>query len=125
MGHREILATYFDAMNHERWDEFASLWSAESLVQAVGAKARHGVDEIVQFYQGLFAPWETHLDVPTRTIFEGATAVVEVTFSGVSRQGASITFDAIDVIDFADGTIAKLTNWYDLVLVRKLLIADR
>jgi ketosteroid isomerase-like protein len=123
MENKQVLDLYFDAMNAERWDDFARVWGGGSLVQAVGAKPRHGVSEIVEFYKGLFTPWRVHVDTPTRTIGIGDTVAVEVTFTGTSRSGVSITFDAVDVIDFSDGVIAKLTNWYDLTYVRRLLAA--
>lgn len=121
MSNREALETYFASMNAERWDDFTTVWATDAYLKAVGAREREGVDRIVAFYRGLFAPWSTHVDTPTRVIGHGDTLAVEVVFTGVSRQGRSIEFEAVDVFDFEDGRITRLTNWYDLNHVRRLL----
>lgn len=121
MNNRQALETYFESMNVENWEEFKTLWARDAYLKAVGARERQGADEILAFYRGLFAPWSAHTDTPTRVIGDGDTLAVEVVFTGVSRQGESISFDAVDVFDFEDGTITRLTNWYDLNHVRRLL----
>lgn len=123
MAH-EVIDRYFELMNAERWDEFADLWTDDAVVLAVGVPPRHGPDEILHHYTKLFRAWKEHVDTPTRVLECGDAVTVEVTFDGVTSYGRSVSFDAVDVIDVVDGKIARLTNWYDLVLVRKMLAGD-
>jgi ketosteroid isomerase-like protein len=113
---------YFDAINGEAWEDLAALWSAGSVLRAVGTRPRTGGVEIVEYFRQAFAPWATHADVPTRFIVAGETVVVEIKFTGETQAGRALEFDAIDVFEVNDqGTLASLATWYDLVWVRAQL----
>ena len=118
----QIIAEYFDTMNAEKWELFTRLWTEDALVTAVGTRQRRGPAEITAFYSGLFTPWATHLDTPTKAFgsSDGAAAVT-VTFTGRTHRGLDVAFDAVDIFEFRDDRICRLTNYYDLVLVRRLL----
>lgn len=116
-----VIDRYFELMNAERWEEFATIWTDDAVVHAVGVSPRRGPDEILSHYTKLFRAWSEHRDTPTRVLTCGDAVTVEVTFEGITPDGRAISFDAVDVIDVVDGKIARLTNWYDLVLVRRLL----
>lgn len=118
---RAAIERYFDAINAEHWTGFSDLWTPDAVVKAVGAPPRRGRQEITDHYMRLFRAFSEHRDVPTRLLEHGDTFTVEVRFDGVTTSGRPVTFEAVDVIDVRDGQIARLTNWYDLVLVRKLL----
>lgn len=122
MHEHDLITRYFACLNEERWGELEQLWTEEARYVAVGTRPRQGPREIVDFCRGLFEPWQTHQDEPSRVLLCGSTATVEVTFTGTTPEGRTITFDAVDVIDFRDGRIQRLSNWYDLVYVRKQLV---
>jgi ketosteroid isomerase-like protein len=115
------LARYFETVNAEDWVGFAEVWQPDATLKAVGGRPRHGLDDILGFYRNLFVAWQRHLDVPTRTLWSGDSATVEVRFDGTTHDGRVVSFDAVDVIDFSGGRIARLTNWYDIAYVRKAL----
>ncbi len=119
----DTIRTYFASINSEAWDDLHQIWTAEATLSAVGARPRHGPDDIVAFYRTLFRPWTDHADTPARILVSGTSATVEVVFRGVTGDGREVTFDAVDVFDFEgpDCRVARLTNWYDLVLVRRML----
>ncbi|MFV0463509.1 MAG: nuclear transport factor 2 family protein [Nostocoides sp.] len=117
----DAITTYFDAINTEDWDRLAEVWHEEADLLAVGARPRHGRDDIVSYYPKTLAPWKAHLDNPTRYIVSGDTVTAEIHFSGRSADGVSVEFDAVDVFDLVDGRIQRLTNWYDVAAVRSLL----
>lgn len=116
-----VVGAYFDAINAEDWDSFRSLWTADAVVLAAGARPRHGVDDLMTLYTKMFDHWPSHLDVPGRTLVDGNTVTVEVHFRGTTDDGRELEFDAVDVIDVEGGRIRKLTNWYDTARVRAMI----
>lgn len=115
------LRRYFETINVEDWEAFRPLWSPAATLKAVGGRPRSGIDDILDFYRGLFVAWKIHLDTPTRTLWSGDTATVEVRFDGTTLDGRMVSFEAVDVVDFTAGRINRLTNWYDIAHVRKVL----
>jgi ketosteroid isomerase-like protein len=112
------IRTYFEALNAEEWPRLAAAWADDAELRAVGARPRRGRDDIMTYYHGLFGPWPTHHDRPTRVIVAGDVVVTEVEFTGTTATGQEIRFDAVDVFDLRDGVIARMTLWYDLAWVR-------
>lgn len=110
--------SYFACLNTEDWDRMATLWTPGATLRAVGARPRAGRDEVLGYYRTLFDPWESHVDTPTRLVRDGEVVVAEVTFTGRSRSGHDVSFDAVDVFDLRDGQIAALSTFYDLVAAR-------
>jgi ketosteroid isomerase-like protein len=115
------VTAYFDALNAEDLDALGGLWAPTAELRAVGSRPRHGRDQVSAYFRPLFEPWAAHLDRPTRYIVAGDTVVVELTFTGTTRAGKGLAFDAVDVFDLHDGLITRLTTWYDLAWVRKQL----
>lgn len=119
------LAEYFRCVNAEDWAGLAALWHPDAEASFVGARPLSGRDDIVAFYQRLFLLWTTHVDEPTRVLLSGTTATVEVHFTGDTADGRRIEFDAVDVIDLDGGLFRRLTNWYDILAVRRMLAAGQ
>jgi ketosteroid isomerase-like protein len=117
----QVIDKYFACLNSDDFVSFRELWHHDAEFKAVGGRPRVGVDEIVLFYSRLFAPWRQHDDKPTRLLVAGTVATVEVVFTGTTGDGRTVTFDAVDVIDIEEGRIKRLTNWYDIAYVRRLL----
>lgn len=115
------IAAYFRGINEEDWDSFRSLWTDDAVVLAVGARPRHGVEDLVTLYSKMFDNWPSHVDIPGRTFIDGNTVTVEVHFIGTTDDGSELEFDAVDVIDLEGGRIKKLTNWYDTSKVRAMI----
>jgi ketosteroid isomerase-like protein len=116
-----IVRRYFVCLDTEDWDTMRTLWHDDANLSAVGTRPRAGADAIVEYFSRIFAPWKQHTDAPTRFITSGDTIVVEVTFSGTTRDGRRVSFDAVDVFDVRDGLIARLSNWYDISFARRVL----
>jgi ketosteroid isomerase-like protein len=118
---RSLVLAYFDALNGEDWERLSSLWEESAELRAVGARPRHGRQDLMAYFHPLFTGWAAHLDQPTRLIVAGSTVVVEVQFTGTTHDGKEISFDAVDVFDVGDHGISRLTTWYDLAWLRKQL----
>lgn len=117
----ECVRAYFETINAEDFERLSVLWSPSAELRAVGSRPRRGRDEIMAFYRGLFGPWATHLDRPTRNVVADDVVVCEIEFEGVTHAGKALAFGALDVFDLIDGSIARLTTWYDLSWVRSQL----
>lgn len=125
MSNQHTVDRYFATMNGEEWEEFTTLWTDGALLTPVGARPRRGPAEITAFYQGLFTPWLSHWDQPTRThVADDGSIATAVTFSGRTSRGLDVAFDAVDLFEFEDGRISRLANFYDLPHVRRLLEQD-
>src|SRR5262249_21429670 len=98
-ANRHLALRYFDCINRGGWDALRALWHDDVEVIAVGARPRRGPDDAAALYPKLFAPWVTHHDEPTRIVVAGDVVTVEVTFTGETPDGRTLTFDAVDVID--------------------------
>jgi ketosteroid isomerase-like protein len=118
-----IARRYFDCLDSEDWDSMAELWTPDAQLRAVGARPRMDREAVLEYFRKLFDPWPAHRDHPDRLIASEADQVVvaEVTFTGTTPDGRAVRFEAIDVFDFEDGRIRKLTNWYDIDYARRAL----
>ena len=116
-----VIDEYFARLNAADWAGFDALWHEDVELRPVGARPRTGRDDVVAFYPGIFRPWRTHVELPTRLIVAGDAVTAEIHFRGVSHDNHEIEFDAVDVFDIVDGRIARLTTWYDIAWVRQQL----
>jgi ketosteroid isomerase-like protein len=117
----ECVRAYFEAINAEDFERLAGVWTPTAELRAVGTRPRRGREQIMSYFRGVFEPWASHLDQPTRVIVAEGVVVTEIEFKGVTHYSKEIAFDALDVFDLADGLIARLTTWYDLAWVRSQL----
>jgi uncharacterized protein len=111
------ISAYFDAINAEDWDALAGLWAPDAELYPAGARSRHGREAVVAYYPRLLAGWAEHTDRPGRRITEAGTVVVEIAFTGKTREGRPVAFDAVDVFDLAGPRIRRLSIWYDTAAV--------
>ena len=120
---RAVALRYFRCLDTEDWQGMAELWCEDGQMRAVGARPRDDREGVLSFFGKLFTPWVVHEDRPTRLVISerDQTVLAEVTFYGTTQDGREVAFDAVDVFDFRDGRIAKLTNWYDIDFARKSL----
>jgi ketosteroid isomerase-like protein len=120
---RAVTMRYFECVNTENWPGMREIWCEDGEFRAVGARPRQDRDSVVAFFGKLFSPWKYHDDHPTRLVVSenDATVLAEVTFTGRTDNGREVTFDAVDVFDFAGGRIRKITNWYDIDYARRAL----
>jgi len=113
-AHRAVLDAYFDGINNERYEDVAALFAPDASLFAPGFPVQRGRAEIGAYFPRVLAPYPKHHDQPTRFTITDDTAVVHIHFEGALASGEPLTFDAVDVFDFAaDGSIAELSTWYD------------
>jgi ketosteroid isomerase-like protein len=110
---RAAIRTYFDAINGEQWDRLAALFHDDAELHAPGTAPRVGGAAVASYYDDALRPYPVHRDEPTRELYAGDTVTVEIHFEGTLANGREMAFDAVDVFDFRDGRIARLSSWYD------------
>jgi ketosteroid isomerase-like protein len=120
---RDVVLRYFQCLDTEDWTQMRELWCDDGRLRAVGARPRDGADAVIGYFSKLFDPWPSHEDKPVRLVVSepDQTVLAEVVFTGTTPGGRDVRFDAVDVFDFADGCIAKLSNWYDIDFARRSL----
>ena len=111
------VSAYFEAINAEDWDALAGLWEPDAELYPAGGPPPHGREAIAAYYPRLLAGWAEHTDQPGRRITEASTVVLEIAFTGTTREGRPVTFDALDVFDLAGPRIRRLSIWYDTAAV--------
>lgn len=111
------VSAYFDAINTEDWDTLTGLWEPDAELYPAGGRSRQGRDAIGAYYPRLLAGWAEHVDQPGRRITAANTVVVEIAFTGTTREGRSVAFDAVDIFDLAGPRIRRLSIWYDTAAV--------
>src|SRR5579864_6255032 len=118
----DVVAAYFECVNGEDWERLAGLWAENGTMRAVGTRRRDGREDVLEYYRGIFREWPEHDDRPTRVIVANSTtATVELQFRGVTHDGRTVEFDAVDLFDIEDGRIVRLSTWYDIAYVRDQL----
>ena len=118
---RETLEAYFAGVNEDRFDDVAALFAADATLTAPGVGPLRR-DEIAPYLATALSGYPTHHDEPTRTLLAERAATVEITFTGATRDGTPVTFDALDVFDFDEhGRITRLRTWFDSHELRKKL----
>jgi hypothetical protein len=107
------LEAYFAAVNEDRFEDVAALFTPTATITAPGAGTVKQPD-IAAYLTKALSGYPAHHDEPTRTLLAENAATVEITFTGELADGTKIAFDALDVFDFDDeARITKLTTWFD------------
>ncbi len=119
----EVVRRYFEAVNGADWAAVPALWAPDGELRAVGAPVRRGPDEIAAHFPWTLSTLPVHHDEPTRVVVAGSVVLVEIHFSGRTRDDRPVEFDAVDVFDLTgDGDrIARLTSWYDTAAVGRMV----
>ena len=116
-----VVKDYFVALNDEDWDLMASVLHPEHDLIPSGSRPRIGSDKAIAMFQKIFERFPVHQDNPTRFLEAGNTVVVEITFNGATQDGQKVAFDAVDIFDVEDGSICRLSQWFDTAALAAML----
>ncbi|MFN2539642.1 MAG: nuclear transport factor 2 family protein [Mycobacteriales bacterium] len=110
---RALVAQYFDCANNDDFEGLAKLFHEDAVSRPVNAPPLVGRDAVLTMYPQVLAPFPVHCDDPVRILVSGQTAAVNIHFTGTMTDGKVIEFDAVDVIEYEDGLIRRISYWYD------------
>ncbi|CAN5210289.1 hypothetical protein BH09ACT6_BH09ACT6_05610 [soil metagenome] len=117
----QLIGRYFAAINSDDWDEVRQVYAEDGVYQGSGGKPQQGIDSIVAYYPKLFSAWSVHTDTPTTITIGSGTARADVVFTGTTRDGRDVRFDAVDDFVLRGERLASVTTTYDLDAVRALM----
>jgi fatty-acyl-CoA synthase len=121
MSTQRLIDTYFDAVNNHKWDQLTEVFHPEVRIQHGMSLSTTGREKAVKLLTAVVKQFDTHEDIPTRTLIDGNVAAIEIRFEGTKQDGTPLEFDAVDFID-TDGThITKVVSWYDTAVVVPLI----
>jgi fatty-acyl-CoA synthase len=118
---RDLVERYFAAVNARDWEAFAATLHPEVSIRQGELLSASGVEDVTRLYRAIVAQYDEHEDRPTRILVDGATAAVEITFTGRRTDGTPLSFPAFDVIEVEDGVIRAVSTWYDTEVVVPLI----
>lgn len=122
----QTVQAYFDGVNAERYADVGALFAPDGELRAPGTDVLVGPEAVATYFAAALRLYPEHFDDPVRVVAMGATALVEIHYTGRLASGATIEFDAVDVFDLDDqGRIASLSSWYDSHRVRQQMRAAR
>lgn len=112
---RDVMERYFLAINDEDYDALAAVYASDAVVRPPGVQELRGSAAIVSWYRDTFARFPDHHDQPVRTILgtDGASAAVEIRFTGRTRAGQSFDVEAVDLFGVRHGQITTMKSWLD------------
>lgn len=114
------IATYFDCINAEDWDGLAGVFGPDPKIRPVGSPPRSGRAAVLAYYPWILEGFGPHLEEVVRPLVAAEAVAVELLFTGATRAGVPVRFEAVDVFDLdAAGLIRRVAMWYDTADVNR------
>lgn len=122
----ETVRRYFAAVNDRRFEAMPELFAEDAELRPVGSAPCQGRDAIAAYYPEILSGFAEGFDDPRRAHVADTAVTVEIAFTGRTREGRDVAFDAIDVFELdADGRIRRLSLWYDTLDVARQVRGPR
>ncbi|MBE0598872.1 MAG: nuclear transport factor 2 family protein [Desulfuromonadales bacterium] len=115
-----IVQRYFEMVNKDDVDGLLSLWDDNGTFEIPLRGRLKGKEEIRKFYESLPALYAAHHDGPVKSVIAGNEAVVKVAVTNTTREGKTITFDAVSWMTFgADKKLLSIEAKFDTAKLLK------
>ena len=111
----QTVAEYFAALRAMDVDRFVNAFAPDAVSHdPVGTPAHHGHDAIRAFFTGVASLFETFGLTENHVFIIGNSAAVKWTGNGIGRNGKTITFEGIDVLEVnPEGKISEVHAYSD------------
>jgi ketosteroid isomerase-like protein len=118
----DVVRAYFTAVNEGRLEELVALFAPEASLHFPLSDPIVGREAIGRFYETILQFYPERCDDVRRLFFspEGDVAA-EIHFTGTTRTGRRVVFEAVDLFTLREGQIEKLQIFYDSARVREMI----
>lgn len=112
---QETISEYFAAIRAMDADRFANTFTPDGITHdPVGTPPHSGRAQIREFISGIMSGFESVGLTEDHVFVSANSAAVKWTGRGTTKNGAEVTFEGIDVIDFdEDGKIQLVRAFWD------------
>lgn len=110
---KEIVNSYFQLINEERFDEFFELFDPDVEFHAPFDFNAKGIKNVKPFYLGIPENYSEHVDTPEHINVSGNRAAVFIDFKGKGADGSPVGFKASDWFVIENGKIKSLNIFFD------------
>lgn len=115
-----VIAAYFACINAEDWDGLAAVFGPDPEIRPVGSPPRRGRDAVLAYYPWILEGFGPHLEEVVRPLVAPEAVAVELLFTGETRTGLPVRFEAVDVFDLDEaGLIRRVRMCYDTADVNR------
>jgi steroid Delta-isomerase len=109
----QTVAEYFDALRAMDADRWVATFAPDAISNdPVGTPPLHGHEALRAFVTGVFSLFASFGLIENNVFLAGNTAAVKWTGKGKGKNGATVTFEGIDVITVDDSGKIILVNAY-------------
>jgi steroid delta-isomerase len=119
----QTVAAYFAATRSMDIEGFVNAFTPDAVSHdPVGTPAHHGHEALRSFLGGVFSLLDTFGLTENSVFLAGNSAAIKWTGTGVGKNGKSVSFEGIDVMDFnAEGKIVMVHAYWDPAPVLAIL----
>jgi steroid delta-isomerase len=111
----QAVAEYFAATRAMNIERFVNVFAADAVSHdPVGAPPHHGHEALRSFLTGVFSLLDSFGLTEDNVFLAGNSAAVKWTGAGVGKNGKSVHFQGIDVLEFnSEGQIIMVHAYWD------------
>jgi len=115
LTNEQAVAEYFAATRTMDIERFVNVFAPDAVSHdPVGAAPHHGHEALRSFLTGVFSLLESFGLTENSVFLAGNSAAVKWTGAGVGKNGKSISFEGIDVLEFnTEGKIVMVHAYWD------------
>ena len=120
-----LIRKYFRLINEEKFDELFELFDPDVQFTAPYDFQAKSLEELKPFYLDVPVSYPEHVDTPENILVKDDRAAVYIDFTGTSKEGNVVNFQAIDYFRIENGKIKSLNVFFDGFHVLRLRKGNR
>jgi ketosteroid isomerase-like protein len=110
---KELVRSYFQAVNDERWDDVMALYHEDAVLHVPGKRPKSGHEQIRPFYEDIGTRFAKHVAGIRLLLAEDDVASATIEYEGSNTDGRPVSVFACDNFVFEAGRIRELRIVFD------------